>query len=72
MKLVINMDSDMLNTKLIALNVDGKPIMDFQHKVYGDKDRKMILEIGGLYTKGEHTLELLLEKGLYKKYKFTL
>ncbi|AKV73826.1 MULTISPECIES: hypothetical protein [Metallosphaera] len=72
MKLVVNMDPDMLNSKLIALNVDGKPIMDFQHTVYGEKDKKIILEIGGLYSKGEHTLELLLEKGLYKRYKFVL
>ncbi|QKR00377.1 hypothetical protein GWK48_08325 [Metallosphaera tengchongensis] len=70
MKLIIPMERDMYGLKLIAINVDREPVMDFRDEVIGDKEKRLMIELKGPYKGGEHTLELLLEKGVYRKYTF--
>lgn len=46
--------------------------MDFKGEVYGSSEKKLVLEVGGLYGRGMHVMELLTEKGVYKRYAFSL
>ncbi|AWR98892.1 hypothetical protein [Metallosphaera hakonensis] len=72
MKIVVPVDPDIVNSKLVALNIDNQPVMDFKGEVYGSSEKKLVLEVGGLYGRGMHVMELLTEKGVYKRYAFSL
>ncbi|AEB95475.1 MAG: hypothetical protein QXR57_03375 [Metallosphaera sp.] len=72
MKLLIPIEPSMIGSKLIALYIDRQPVLDYEEEIHGEKERKMVLNVKGLYTKGTHTLELLMDKGSYRKYMFEI
>ncbi|BBD71764.1 hypothetical protein HS1genome_0153 [Sulfodiicoccus acidiphilus] len=59
--------------KVIAINVDGKPVYDFSPNLIPRGDRITPISLAGIMpTRGEHTLEILTEGGKYVKFPFKL
>lgn len=69
MRLVIPLEQEMRNRKIVAVNVDRQPVMEFKDEPRGSS---LVLELSWQISKGRHALELLLEGGVYKKFSFEI
>jgi hypothetical protein len=59
--------------KVVAVNVDGKPIYDYSPNALERGDIVTKIDIGGITpTKGDHVLEILTESGTYLRFPFKL
>ncbi|MFP3204680.1 MAG: hypothetical protein RXS23_04505 [Metallosphaera yellowstonensis] len=69
MKLVISAESEIKNGSILAVNIDRQPVMEYRSEIRGSS---LILDLGWQVSKGKHVIELLLEKGIYKKFSFEI
>lgn len=69
MKLVIPAESEIKNGSILAVNIDRQPVMEYRSEIRGSS---LILDLGWQVSKRKHVIELLLEKGIYKKFSFEI